>query len=288
MFSISPSLEIGSYEYLLNEKVSSYKQLSELLKNNNIEYMSDLVDANIAKIYSKRVFEKFEEKNIADFNVFIRGTMDYLPKLNDAEHPLPLIYYRGNLDFLSTKGVAVVGARAASDEGIARTKKLVKELIAHDLTIISGLAEGIDTAAHETAIVLKGRTIAVIGTPITHSYPPKNRYLQNEIAKKHLLISQVPIIRYENGNPSTNRFNFPERNKTMSAISEATIIVEAGNTSGSLTQAKAALKQGRKLFILNNNFENKDLSWPSKFEALGAIRVTNINQILDALSICTL
>lgn len=220
---------------------------------------------------------------MTDFNVFLRGTLDYLPKLNDAEYPLPLLYYRGNLDFIYTRGVAVVGARHASEEGKMRAKKLVRELVAHDLTIISGLAAGIDTAAHETAIASKGRTIAVIGTPITHVYPPQNRALQEEIAKNHLLISQVPIIRYEKGNPSTNRFNFPERNKTMSAISEATIIVEASNTSGSLTQARAALKQGRKLFILNNNFENPALTWPAKYEALGAIRIKNTKEILEHL-----
>lgn len=283
MFALSPSLEIGSYEYLLSEKVASYKQLVDLMHDKHADHVSELVDEDIAKQYLDKVMSRLKKNAVNDFNVFLRGTLDYLPKLNDAEYPLPLYYYRGNLDLLYTRGVAVVGARNVSEEGKKRAKKLVKELVAHDITIISGLAAGIDTVAHETAIASKGRTIAVIGTPITHSYPPQNRALQQEIAKHHLLISQVPIIRYEQGNPTTNRFNFPERNKTMSAISEATIIVEASNTSGSLTQARAALKQGRKLFILNNNFENAALTWPAKFEALGAHRVNTTAEILERL-----
>ncbi|STX52343.1 protein smf [Legionella busanensis] len=283
MFAISPSLEIGSYEYLLDEKVSSYKQLVDLMKVSNAEHLIDLVDKTTAEGYFNRVYTEIKRSKVADFNVFMRGTADYLTKLNDAEYPLPLLYYRGNLDLLHTRGLAIVGARAATEEGKIRTKKLVKTLVEHDFTIISGLAAGIDTAAHTAAIQLDGRTIAVIGTPITHFYPPQNRALQEEIAKHHLLISQVPIIRYEKGNPNSNRFNFPERNKTMSAISEATVIVEASNTSGSLTQAKATLKQGRKLFILNNNFENQQLTWPQKFEELGAIRVRDIQDILNNL-----
>lgn len=283
MFAISPSLEIGSYEYLLNEKVSSYKQLFDLTVQREVNSLSELVEEDIAQKYLNQVLEKFSKAPVPNLNVFLRGTIDYLSKLNDAEYPLPLLYYQGNIDYLYTKGIAVVGSRNPSDDGIKRTVKLVKELISENLTIISGLASGIDTAAHKTAISQKGRTIAVIGTPITHVYPPENRNLQKEIALNHLLISQVPIIRYENGNPKSNRFNFPERNKTMSAISEATIIVEAGNTSGSLTQAKAAIKQKRKLFILNNNFENKNLTWPEKFENLGAVRVKNISDILEHL-----
>ncbi|HFK3115459.1 TPA: DNA-processing protein DprA [Legionella pneumophila] len=283
MFALSPSLEIGSYEYLLNERVSSYKQLFDLIEKSHADSLSDLVEKDVAQKYLNLVLEKFNKAPIPNLNVFIRGTIDYLSKLNDAEYPLPLLYYQGNLDYLYTRGVAVVGSRKPSETGIKRTQKLVKELVSEDLTIISGLASGIDTAAHKTSIELKGRTIAVIGTPITHFYPPENRSLQQLIAQDHLLISQVPIIRYENGNPKSNRFNFPERNKTMSAISEATIIVEAGNTSGSLTQATAAIKQKRKLFILNNNFENKNLTWPEKFEKLGAIRVKSTNDILDHL-----
>lgn len=137
-------------------------------------------------------------------------------------------------------------------------------MVKEGYTIISGLAKGIDTIAHETAIACGGKTIAVIGTPINENYPKENKELQNKVAKDHLLISQVPLIRYSRQDYRLNRFFFPERNKTMSALSLGTIIVEAGETSGSLIQA-AALEQNRKLFILDNCFRNNELTWPEKY-----------------------
>ena len=124
-----------------------------------------------------------------------------------------------------------------------------------------------------------GRTIAVIGTPLGQAYPKSNTDLQARIASEHLLISQVPVERYAAQNPRVNRFFFPERNKTMSAVSEGTIIVEAGETSGTLIQAREALKQGRKLFILNSCFERSDLTWPARFEKDGAVRVRDYDDV---------
>lgn len=286
MFAISRAIEIGSYEYLFDRVVSSYKQLNDLFVKENVKYASELVSKEFAKEYLSKVIDITNKKNI-DLNVFISGTMDYVDKLNDIENPLPLLYYQGNLELLYSPSVAVVGTRKPTETGIKRTKKLVRMLVERNITIVSGLADGVDTAAHIATIENGGNTIGVIGTPITESYPAKNKLLQSKIAEEHLLISQVPIIRYLKGNPNSNRFNFPERNKTMSAVSDATIIVEASNTSGTLTQAKAAIKQGRKLFILNNNFENKELTWPEKFEKQGAIRVFDFEQIIEELQLKT-
>ena len=153
-------------------------------------------------------------------------------------------------------------------------------LIEDGFTIVSGLAEGIDTIALETAIHEGAKVVAVVGTPITQAYPKENSALQQEIAKNHLLISQVPVkFSTERNNPVDNRTFFPERNITMSAISQGTIIIEAGETSGTLVQARAALKQKRKLFILDNCFLNKSITWPEKFRAKGAIRVADYDDI---------
>jgi DNA processing protein len=173
----------------------------------------------------------------------------------------------------------VVGTRKPTGEGLARTKQLTRKLVEDGFTIISGLAEGVDTIAHTTAIEAKGQTIAVIGTPLGHVYPKANAALQDRIAREYLLITQVPIERYEAQDYRVNRFFFPERNKTMAALSQATIIVEAGETSGTLVQAREALKQKRKLFILNSCFERGDLNWPIRFEREGAIRVRDYGDI---------
>lgn len=149
-------------------------------------------------------------------------------------------------------------------------------------TIVSGLATGIDTEAHTTAIEAGGQTIAVVGTPLGEYYPPENRVLQDRIARDFLLISQVPVYRYAQQTPRFNRLFFPDRNVTMCALTEATIIVEASETSGTLIQARAAIEQGRKLFILDSCFQ-QGLSWPAKYEAQGAIRVRDYDDIRTAL-----
>ena len=177
-----------------------------------------------------------------------------------------------------------MGTRDPSDDGKRRAAKLARCCVADGFTVVSGLARGIDTVAHETTIAAGGRTIAVLGTPITECYPPENRDLQRQIADQHLVISQVPIVRYSNQQFAQRRFFFPERNVTMSALTEATIIVEAGETSGTLIQARHALKQGRKLFILDNCFRNPALSWPAKLAAQGAIRVADYDDIRKHLA----
>jgi DNA processing protein len=180
---------------------------------------------------------------------------------------------------VNTPCIAVVGTRNPSDDGKARAAKLTRLLVADGYTIVSGLARGIDTIAHTTAMSADGLTIAVLGTPITEFYPPENRDLQRQIADQHLVISQVPIVRYSQQHVRANRYFFPERNATISALTEATVIVEAGETSGTLVQARHALKQKRKLFILDNCFRNPSLTWPETFTRQGAIRVSNYEDI---------
>jgi DNA processing protein len=181
------------------------------------------------------------------------------------------------------RGLAVVGSRKPSNEGAQRAARIARELVARDFAVVSGLATGIDKAAHTAALEAGGRTIAVIGTPLGENYPKENAELQAHIAKEHLLVSQVPVLRYSTQPFKTKRFYFPERNATMSALTEGTIIVEAGETSGTLTQARAALYQGRKLFILDSCFKNPAITWPARFEKEGAIRVREPEDIWKAL-----
>jgi DNA processing protein len=122
----------------------------------------------------------------------------------------------------------------------------------------------------------------VLGTPLGEHYPRENRDLQEQIARDHLVISQVPVMKYAAQAPAQNRAFFPARNHTMSALSEATIIVEASERSGTLIQARAALEQGRRLLILDSCFA-RGLAWPEKFLAQGAIRVRSYDEIRSAL-----
>lgn len=277
--TIDAALELGAYETLWRQDNASFKSIAEKFARVSHARPSSFVPEQEARDAGRRVLDTLRKLIDGWFNLRLHGELDYPDRLRDATYPVELLYFQGWWDLIDTPSVAIVGTRQPSDNGKQRAHQLVKSLLEDDFTIISGLAEGIDTVAHETAIGEGGQTIAVIGTPLGHHYPKSNATLQKTIADKYLLISQIPVERYEAQNPRTNRFFFPERNKTMSALAQATIIVEAGETSGTLTQAREALKQGRKLFILNNCFENPELTWPAKYEAQGAIRVREYDDI---------
>ena len=122
---------------------------------------------------------------------------------------------------MDSNSVAVVGTREPSDEGRLRARKLAKRLVADGITVVSGLAKGIDAVVHNTALEEDGRTIAVLGTPLNVSYPRENAQLQRMLAEQQLVISQVPVLRYQQvSDPTLNRFFFVERNITMSALSQ--------------------------------------------------------------------
>lgn len=276
---IDAALEIGAYEALWTETGASFKSIAERFADQPGLRPSDLVPEDEARRVGARVIARLRDRTDVRFDVRVHGEVDYPERLRHATHPVELLYFQGAWELITTRGVAVVGTRKPSPDGVRRTQQLVQKLVADRFTIVSGLAEGVDTAAHRAAIDTGGETIAVIGTPLGHVYPKTNAELQDLIARDYLLISQVPIERYEAQNFRVNRFFFPERNKTMSALTEATIIVEAGETSGTLIQAREALKQKRKLFILNSCFERKDLTWPARFEQEGAIRVREYDDI---------
>ena len=142
---------------------------------------------------------------------------------------------------------------------------------------MSGLAAGIDTAAHKAAIEAKGRTVAVLGTSLDNVYPKENSQLQKEIATNHLAISQFPI-----GYP-TRPENFVMRNRTMALISNASVIVEAGDTSGSLHQGWEALRLGRTLFIWKSIVGDTSLTWPEQMIRHGALELDDPRRVLDVL-----
>lgn len=280
-------LEMGAYEWLWQQngvRKPSFKNLAELFSANPGQGPSQLVDEADARACAEEVLRRFQRRGVEHFSVRMKSAGDYPEWLQHAEHPLEFLYYQGNWDLVfSPQRIAIVGTRHPSDEGVRRTAKLVAMLVKEKYTIVSGLAAGVDTVAHETAIKCGGDTIAVIGTPLDQVYPKQNEALQRLIAREHLLISQVPVLVSANRPPTFTRMFFPERNITMSALTQATVIVEAGETSGTLIQARAALKQKRKLFILNSNFGVKGLTWPRKYEEKGAIRVRDFNDILDHL-----
>ena len=282
--AVMPARELGAYEALWVRKGTSYKTLADMFREHPEAIPSDFVSESEAQKYSRLTLGAIKDAGVKHFGIRVRTAGEYPPKLLDAAHPVALLYFQGDWDLTYSRCVAIVGTRRPSDDGVRRAAKLAQKFVEADFTVVSGLAAGVDTVAHETAIRRKGRTIAVLGTPITRTYPKENEELQRFIADRHLLISQVPIVRYSRQTWNGNRYFFPERNITMSALTEATVIIEAGNTSGTLIQARHALKQGRKLFILDSCFRNSELTWPEKMLAQGAIRVADFDEIIGNLA----
>lgn len=280
---ISPLLEMGAYEALWLENGASFKSIAQRFSADPQALPSDFIEQPRARQCASEAKKRLEDAGIRRFGVRVHHAGDYPAKLRDARHPVEFLYYRGAWELTEKRCVAVVGSRKASREGRLRARRLAKELAARGFVVVSGLAAGIDTVAHRAALESGGATIAVVGTPLGEIYPQENQALQEEIATEHLLISQVPVLRHSKQSPKHNRLFFPERNVTMSALTEATVIVEAGETSGTLVQARAALHQERKLLILDSCFKRSDLTWPARLEKQGAIRIADPGDIWQTL-----
>lgn len=200
--------------------------------------------------------------------------------LNDIEEKYApeIIYYKGPMEVpLPCARVSIIGSRHPSRKGLLEAEEITKILIKNQTVIVSGLAKGIDTIGHQTAMKYGGRTIAVIGTPLNKVYPKENLKLQEDIMKSHLVISQYPV-----GHKTTPK-DFVLRNRTMALISDASVIVEAGETSGSLYQGWETLRLGRPLFICKLVARNQELKWPKKMIEYGAIELDDPVDILENL-----
>ena len=175
---------------------------------------------------------------------------DYPANLRAAGDRPPLIFLAGALAQTDQRAVAVIGSRSASQRGLSTAREVAEALVANGYTVVSGLAAGIDTAAHTGALERGGRTIAVIGTGLMRCYPPENRDLQEQIAREGAVVS-----RFWPEDPPT-RPSFPLRNAVMAGISLANVIVEATDTSGVRIQARLALAQGRPVLLMASMLEH--------------------------------
>jgi len=172
------------------------------------------------------------------------GEADYPAQLEQIADAPPILFWQGSHSAIEGPGVAVVGTRKASSEGERRAERAVRALVEKDLVIFSGLAIGIDAAAHRAALKAGGRTVAVMGTPITRRYPAAHRGLADDIvASGGSLVSEYLPSKV------TAPWDFLRRNKTMSGLALVTLVIEAGATSGAKSQAEAALKHGRSVFL---------------------------------------
>ena len=192
------------------------------------------------------VDEQLERAEQVGANLITVLDEDYPANLELVFNLPPFLFVRGSLATADTRSVAVVGTRRASQDGLARARTMATRLTREGVTVVSGLARGIDTAAHKATLAEGGRTIAVLGTGITRTYPDENTNLAEQIADSGAVVSQF----WPDAPPT--RYSFPMRNVTMSGISQGTVVIEASSTSGAKMQARLALEHGKYAFLIRS------------------------------------
>jgi DNA processing protein len=229
-------------------------------------------------IWSHRVDEELELADSVGARLVTVLDESYPVNLRLIYNLPPFLFVRGTeWTGNDARSVAVVGTRNPSPLGRRRADELARRLVGERVVVISGLARGIDSAAHEATIASGGRTIAVIGTGITQTYPKENSDLAERIADSGIIVSQFW--------PSTSpaKWTFPRRNVVMSGIAQGTVVVEASSTSGARMQARLALEHGKKVFLLKSLVTSQP--WAKKFVAeKGAREVASVDEIVSSLA----
>jgi DNA processing protein len=202
----------------------------------------------------------------------------YPPLLREIPDPPPLLFVAGTLD-PSENLLAVVGSRNATAYGVMTTRRLCSDLVGKGLGIVSGMARGIDTAAHEGALMGKGRTFAVLGSGLEQIYPAENRNLFQKITENGAVISEFPL----NALPESH--HFPQRNRIISGMSLGTLVVEATRNSGSLITARLAAEQNREVFAIPGSIHSFKSTGTHILIKQGAKLVENVRDILDELNL---
>lgn len=256
------------YEYV--NRAGSVKDALELAKRKKSLCPRETVEEEIADAKAKNVRiitykDELYPKNLAE--------------LNDAP---PVIYALGNVDLLQqTPMIAIVGARNASIAGRKMASHLAYDLTNNGVTVISGMARGIDGAAHKGALYAneqQGATIAVVGTGVDEVYPKENQDLYEQICKQGLIISELSM------GTQAQVSNFPRRNRIISALSDGVVVVEASLNSGSLITARLALEQGKEIFAVPGSPTENRAAGPNQLIKEGAILTENVADILNVLS----
>ncbi len=201
----------------------------------------------------------------------------YPPALLEIADPPSVLYVRGNPDLLHRRGIAVVGSRNATPQGTQTAESFARHLAAQGLCIVSGLALGIDAAAHRGALAAQGETVAVIGTGADRIYPARNKELAIAIAERGAIVSEFPL-----GTPAV-AYNFPRRNRIISGLARGVLVVEAAPESGSLITARLAAEQGREVFAIPGSIHSPVARGCHKLIKQGAKLVETAQDILEEL-----
>ena len=248
----------------------------EILK---VDGMSDKIVQNMQKAKDAKLLEKYEKyilKN--DIKIINISDDNYPAKLKNIYAPPITIFAKGDISLLNSKSIAIVGSREPSNYGIYVAEKFSKELSKEGITIVSGLARGIDTFAHVGALSSFSKTIAVLGSGIDVVYPKENAKYYREISEKGLIISEYIV-----GTAPESK-NFPQRNRIISGLSDGVLVVEARKNSGTMITTDFALEQGKELYVIPGNITSNLSAGTNNLIKEGAKLVTDVYQILEDLN----
>jgi DNA processing protein len=241
------------------------------------------VDRTTALKIKKDIDEKFVDQQLKLLQQYKIKLMTYWDEeypeaLKRIYDPPAFIYYKGSLKIEDKLAMAIVGTRVPTQYGKIVTEQLCKELVENDITVVSGLARGIDTLAHRNVIMNKGRTLAVLGCGLDRVYPPENKKLAEEIAENGALLSEYPL------GTMPDAGNFPRRNRIISGLSLGVLIIEAGMKSGALITAFQALEQNREVFAVPGPINSAKSIGTNQLIKEGAKLVQNVSDILKELA----
>jgi len=238
--------------------------------------LTDRVAAVRRKVDLEKIWQNLEKQGI---QVLTWVDENYPQRLKEIDQPPPVLYLRGEILAEDQFAIAIVGTRRVTPYGRQVTEELATSLAAGGFTIVSGLARGVDSIAHQAALRAGGRTLAVLGSGVDKIYPPEHRTLAKQIIGSGAIISD-----YAPGTPPESS-NFPPRNRIISGLALAVVVVEAGNISGALITAEFAAEQGREVFALPGNIYAPQSKGTNKLIQQGAHPLLSAQDILQALNL---
>ena len=289
MYSIDESILIflNSFEGLYSQKqleLFEFYEGGKGLLENFAHTKQDACTIISENLYNK-VLQKLNQEEINkivhnlqkdEIKVTTFVSADYPQKLKDIPDPPSVLYYRGDLSLIDQKSIAIVGSRKCTGYGAKVVDLFVKQLAPHNFVIISGMAFGIDEAAHKAAIEYNAKTIAVMGSGFNHIYPSQHKGLAQIIQKEGLLITEFCP------DATPQPYHFPMRNRIVSGLSDGVLIVEAGQKSGTHTTLNHALDQGKNIYIIPNDiFSFSSCGSNEMIKSLQGSMVTSPKDILD-------
>ncbi|MCY3764924.1 MAG: DNA-processing protein DprA [Gemmatimonadetes bacterium] len=202
---------------------------------------------------------------------------DYPVYLRETHAPPPILYVLGKIDVCAHPTVAIVGSRSFTSYGREIAHQMSGELVRRGITVVSGLATGIDTHVHQAALAERGYTVAVLGSGLDRPYPPQNRDLFRDISETGATLSEFPM------GASAEAHNFPRRNRIISGLSVGVLVVEAGERSGALITARLALDQNREVFAIPGPVHSGRSRGTNNLIRQGAVLVQSVEDIVDEL-----